>query len=102
MKPNVEVQGRCAASSRSVPCNDGLGVWILERSDDMNSERPVFEFHEYSGKVYRIWWDGRTEGFGEGFILNRIVPIVHIAQSLAIKARNANLITDDDYTKIVD
>ena len=23
---NVEVQGRCAASSRSVPCNDGLGV----------------------------------------------------------------------------
>lgn len=24
--PNVEVQGRCAVSSRSVPCNDGLGV----------------------------------------------------------------------------
>lgn len=24
-RPNVEVQGRCAASSRSVPWNDGLG-----------------------------------------------------------------------------
>ena len=26
-RPNVEVQGRCAASSRSVPWNDGLGHW---------------------------------------------------------------------------
>lgn len=34
----------------------------------MSNEKPVLEFHEHSGRVYRVWANGRTEGFEEGFV----------------------------------
>ena len=33
---------------------------------------PVFEFHQTDGKTFKIYVDGRTEGFAEGHVLNRI------------------------------
>lgn len=36
-------------------------------------ELPVFEIHENDGKTYKIFADGRTEGFGnDPMIVNRI------------------------------
>lgn len=42
----------------------------------MNATIPIFEIHERSGKCYRIWPDGRIEGFPyDAFVINRIWPL---------------------------
>ena len=33
---------------------------------------PLFEFHQADGTTFMIHVDGSTEGFGAGFVVNRI------------------------------
>lgn len=39
---------------------------------------PIFEFHQTDGQTFKIYTDGSTEGFGKGFVINRI-PL-HLAR----------------------
>lgn len=42
----------------------------------------AFEVRSADGKAYRIWADGRTEGFGERCIVINRIPH-HISQAVA-------------------
>ena len=50
-----------------------------------------FEIHERSGNVYRVWSDGRIEGFEEGaVILNGFAPWASRREALAwLKGRES-------------
>lgn len=55
-------------------------------------EKPIIEMHERSGKIYRIWVDGRSEGFEEGAIIyNNALALINLAKGLTIKAINNGL-----------
>jgi len=44
----------------------------------MDATVPIFEIHERGGKVYRIWPDGRIEGFpSDAVIVNGIWALWH-------------------------
>jgi len=45
---------------------------IMDDSERFEKLPPIFEFHQTDGKVFKIYVDGRTEGFGKGFVVNRI------------------------------
>lgn len=55
----------------------------------MERELPVFEFHERGGRTYKVWADGTCEGFGSGYIVNRILALYHIAQHAILRAMQA-------------
>lgn len=64
--------------------------------------KPIFEVHERSGKIYRIFEDGSTEGFEEGAIIYNFALIwINLAKGLAIKARDNGLISDEDAAGIL-
>ena len=46
---------------------------IQERYQDWpaHDDRAVFEFHAHDGREFKVYADGRTEGFGPGIVLNR-------------------------------
>lgn len=65
-------------------------------------ENPVFQVHERSGKTYRIWADGRTEGFEDGAIIsNGALAWINLAKGLAIKARDNGLISAEQAADIL-
>ena len=53
-----------------------------------------FEVQEPNGKVYRIWLNGRTEGFAEGaLVFNRMAPAVNREKYISwIKGRKSQSI----------
>jgi hypothetical protein len=60
--------------------------------DGAMSDRPVFEFITQDGNAYRIWPDGRVEGFpAEGVVINRIPSFANqrAAEALAAQAKAA-------------
>lgn len=56
--------------------------------------KPIVElFVPATGHCYRIWADGRYDGFPDGTVIaNGILPLLHCAQSLERKAFNNGLI----------
>lgn len=65
---------------------------------------PAFEAYAPDGsKHYKVWADGRIEGFGEGAIIvvNRIAPLLHLAQGLVIKSRDNGLISAEQAASIL-
>lgn len=73
-------------------------------NSDVHADRPVFTVHEFeTGKTYRIYTNGRTEGFADASsIHNNILLLVHTVQDLAIKARDGGVITDEQTASILD
>lgn len=64
--------------------------------------RPIIEMHERSGKIYRIWADGRSDGFEDGVIIyNGAIAWINLAKGLAIKARDNGLISDEQAADIL-
>jgi hypothetical protein len=58
---------------------------------------PIFVIYEPSGKKYRIWGNGKIEGFQEGaVIMNGILPMMNYAYGLLKKAVDNGLITDEE------
>lgn len=58
--------------------------------------KPIVELYAPSGHCYRIWADGRYEGFPEGsFIKNGVLPLLQYAQCLQKKAIDHGLITKE-------
>lgn len=57
-----------------------------------------FEVHEPQGRVYRIWLDGRIEGFVPGsIIVNGIAPSFDYLAALLIQAvRHGRAVTDQE------
>lgn len=51
--------------------------------------RPAFEVTEPGGKVYRIWADGRVEGFAPGAIICNRIPTLAAAEARAAMDANA-------------
>lgn len=67
-------------------------------------EQPAFEIHTPDeGKKYKIWADGRIEGFGDGHlnIINRIAPLLHVTRGLIIKSRDNGLITTEQAASLL-
>ena len=57
--------------------------------DGTMSDKPVFEFITHDGNAYRIWADGRIEGFPpEGIVINRI-PLLANERAAAAMQRVA-------------
>lgn len=54
----------------------------------MIEDKPAFEVIEPSGHAYRIWADGRTEGFGESIVINRIPMIANVRVTDALRSRD--------------
>lgn len=62
----------------------------------------IFEAHEPSGKTYRIFEDGSTEGFEEGTVIaNLALAWVNVAKGLAVKARDNGLISIEQAANIL-
>ena len=56
-------------------------------------EKPLFELI-LPDHAYRIWADGRLEGFPkEGLIINRMYPLLNHAKGLTKKAVDHGLLT---------
>lgn len=64
----------------------------------VESNQSVFEVHEPAGRVYRIWADGRIEGFAPGAtIINGIAPSFDYVAGLLIQAtRHGRVVTDKE------
>ena len=62
----------------------------------------IFEINEPSGKTYKIFADGNTEGFEEGAVVaNGVMPWIDLAKGLAIKARDNGLISVEQAANIL-
>ena len=64
--------------------------------------KPIFEVQEPSGKIYRIWAEGRIEGFEAGaVIINRVAPLMNYAYGLLKKAVDHGLVTDEQASRFL-
>lgn len=64
--------------------------------------KPIVElFVPSTGHYYRIWADGRYEGFPEGTVIfNGIITLLHHAQFLERKAFNNGLIAKEQTAEL--
>lgn len=59
--------------------------------------KPTVELLEPSGKRYRIWADGRSDGFVDGVVIsNGILPLLQYAQCLQKKAIDHGLLAAEE------
>jgi hypothetical protein len=63
-----------------------------------------FEVHEPSGHVYRVWLDGRVEGFAPGaMVVNGIAPSYDYAASLLmLAAQHRRVVADEQLAHVLD
>ncbi|MDP1594156.1 MAG: hypothetical protein Q8L80_07930 [Gallionella sp.] len=67
-----------------------------------SDDKPIFEVVYLDGRRYRIFADGRIEGFPDGAIIsNGILAWVNLAKGLAIQARNNGLISAEEAANIL-
>lgn len=53
--------------------------------EDRLSPRPAFEVYTRDGQAFRVFANGRVEGFGaDPVIINRIPPLVNVAVRRAL------------------
>lgn len=70
--------------------------------ENMSKSNIAFKIFEPSGKVYRIWPSGRTEGFEEGVIIcNGILPMVHLVRQLLKQSVDHGLITAEQAAEVI-
>jgi hypothetical protein len=63
---------------------------------------PIFEVHSPDGDVFRIWADGRIDGFPPGsMVLNRAAPRVHLTLGLLASVAGSGLLPEEQRAKIV-
>ena len=77
---------------RPVPLDRGVGG-----DESTNTTGPIFEVLEIVnggyGRTYRIWADGRTEGFEfRHIILNRITVMADYQTAIALERREQDLL----------
>jgi len=61
-------------------------------------DRPIFEvIRKDDGHVFRVWVDGRIEGFGENVVVvNMAAPLLHTTQWLAKKATDCGCVSHNE------
>ena len=50
----------------------GAAIYVVCDLCDFQNLPPIFEFHATSGDVFIVNVDGTHEGFGTGYVINRI------------------------------
>lgn len=60
------------------------------------AKEPIFEVREHTtGKIYRIWANGETEGFeGNCLVINRVTMLCHAIEALTLETARATLPAD--------
>jgi len=51
------------------------------------SDKPVVELISHDGNAFRVWADGRTEGFPDGIMINRIPSFANERAAQYLAAR---------------
>ena len=68
-----------------------------------SSTAPLFEVVTPDGHAFRIWPDGRAEGFPAGSVLtNGLAPRLSLTLGLVVRARNGGRISEEEASKILD
>ncbi|GEM_PF-2060756 len=67
-----------------------------------SSSAPLFEVVTPDGHTFRIWSDGRAEGFPAGSVLtNGLAPRLSFTLGLVVRARNGGRISEDEAERIL-
>lgn len=63
---------------------------------------PLFEVVTPAGDVFRIWPNGKAEGFPEGSVLiNGVAPRLALTLGLVVRARNCGRISEEQAAAIL-